>query len=101
MLLSVVASYDLECKQYDAITAFPNAMVREHKIYVGQPHGFEQQPQTTKPLVCFLLKALYGLKQSPLLWYQELTKYLKSVHFTPLWSDACFFRHELGILLII
>lgn len=88
-------------KHYDAITAFPNAMVKEHKIYVRQPHRFEQQPQTTKPLVCLLLKALYGLKQSPLLWYQELTKYLKSVHFTPLWSDACFFRHELGILLII
>jgi len=93
VLLSIVAAYDMECKQFDAITAFLNSTISEHKIYVEQPHGYEQQ-LNGQGAVCLLLKALYGLKQSPLLWYQELTKFLSSVHFTPIWSDACLFHHR-------
>ncbi|KXL49222.1 MAG: hypothetical protein FE78DRAFT_28434 [Acidomyces sp. 'richmondensis'] len=93
VLLSIVAAYDMECKQFDAITAFLNSTISEHKIYVEQPHGYEQQ-LNGQGAVCLLLKALYGLKQSPLLWYQELTKFLNSVHFTPMWSDACLFHHR-------
>lgn len=88
VLLALVAQYDLECKQYDIITAFLNSILTNHTIYVEQPHGFE-----IDELVCLLLKALYGLKQSPLLWYDELTKFLRSINFAPLYSDACVFKH--------
>ena len=97
VLLSLVAHYGLQCKQYDIMTAFLHALMGKWTVYVEQPHGFQEGDS-----VCLLLRALYGLKQSPLLWYQELTKYLRSIQFTTLWSDACLFRHEpTGALVVI
>ena len=58
VIMALIAHYDLECQQYDIITAFLNAVLRGKTIYVEQPHGFEQGN-----LVCLLVKALYGLKQ--------------------------------------
>ena len=85
------------CKQYDIITAFLQALLQGRTIYVEQPHGF-----STGNLVCLLLCTLYGLKQSPLLWYEELTKFLKSIKFSPLYSDACVFRnHDSGDIIVI
>lgn len=97
MLFSLVAHYDLPCKQFDLLTAFLNASMGGHVVYVEQPHGFEEGDN-----VCLLLRALYGLKQAPLLWHRELTKFLESVHFVPLWSDACLFKHkDSGAIIII
>ncbi|PPJ52893.1 hypothetical protein CBER1_11827 [Cercospora berteroae] len=97
MLFSLVCHYDLPCKQFDLLTAFLNAHMGDHIVYVEQPHGFEEGEG-----VCLLQRALYGLKQAPLLWYQELTKFLKAAHFSPLWSDACLFKHgDSGALIMI
>ena len=45
-------------------------------------------------LVCLLLKAIYGLKQAPLLWYDTLTEYLKTMGFKPINKDPCVFQHR-------
>jgi hypothetical protein len=42
IMLALVARLDIECKQYDLITAFLNALIEKHKIFVGMPHGFER-----------------------------------------------------------
>jgi len=94
VLLSLVAHYDLECKQFNIMTAFLHTKMGQRTVYVEQPHGYEQGGADGVTLVCLLLRALYGLKQSPLLWYKELTKYLKGVKFGALWSDASLFKHE-------
>jgi hypothetical protein len=73
MLLALIAHHDLECKQYDIITAFLNALIDGRVIYVEQSHGYHQGNWS---VICMLLEALYGLKQSPLLWCRELKKYL-------------------------
>ena len=58
VMMALIAHHDLECKQYDVITAFLNAVLQDRTIYVEQPHGFEHGNE-----VCLLLMALYGLKQ--------------------------------------
>ena len=98
-LIAIIAQYNLECKQYDIITAFLNALIDDRMIYVEQPHGFEVNNNnngnndSSQINVCLLLQALYGLKQSPLLWYEEFTKFLKGLGFAALHSDACVFQH--------
>ena len=70
-LLAFAAVKDLECKQYDFVTAFLNALA-DKVIFVQQPYGFKEG----EDLICQLLWALYGLKQSPLLWHNELSSFL-------------------------
>lgn len=91
VMLALTAMLDLECKQFDLITAFLNALIKKYKIYVEMPHGFEEYHKDGTQLVCLLLRALYGLKQSPLLWYEELTTFLRSIGLEPVQSDPCLF----------
>ena len=58
------------------------------------PHGFEEYGTDGTQLICLLQRALYGLKQSPLLWYEELTTFLRSIGCRPLRSDPCLFVHS-------
>lgn len=48
-----------------------------------------------------LLKALYGLKQVPLLWYNEFVRFIKKHGFNPFLSDACMFRNDTGIIIVV
>ena len=50
--------WGLECRQYDIVTAFLNALA-DKVICVQQPPGFEE----SNDFVCQLIRALYGLKQ--------------------------------------
>ncbi|KAI6787438.1 hypothetical protein KC343_g10664 [Hortaea werneckii] len=101
VMLSIVAANDLECQQFDLITAFLNALIQKFKIFIEQPHGFEIFFDDER-LVCLLLRALYGLKQSPLLWYDELTSFLRSIGLAPTISDPCLFIHpDTGAYILI
>jgi hypothetical protein len=109
-MLALAAHYGYECKQYDIVTAFLNAVMDGHQIYVELPHGFEDYViqlagmatvADSQQLACLLLRALYGLKQSPMLWYQEFEKFIRNLGFTPLFADACLFRHGNGCIIII
>jgi hypothetical protein len=91
IMFALAANLNLECKQFDLVTAFLNALIKKYKIYVEIPHGFEEYAEDGTQLVCFLLRALYGLKQSPLLWYEELTAFLRSIGLELIQSDPCLF----------
>ena len=61
-LMAIMAVFDLEAHQFDAVSAFTNSKLDE-MVYCEYPEGFHQ------PGKClFLLRALYGLRRSPLLW---------------------------------
>jgi hypothetical protein len=61
-LMAITAAYDLEARQYDAVSAFTNSQLDEI-IYIQCPDGFKECN------TCLLLfRALYGLRQSPRLW---------------------------------
>jgi hypothetical protein len=100
IMLALVARLDMECKQYDLITAFLNALIEKHRIFVEMPHGFEQYDGKVQ-MICLLKRALYGLKQSPLLWYEELTKFLHSMDLKPCFSDPCLFMHPSGAYILV
>ena len=99
-MLAMVAKLDLECKQFDLITAFLNALIKKHKIFVEMPHGFEQYEGKVQK-ICLLKCALYGLKQSPLLWYEELAKFLRVMDLEPCIRDPCLFMHHSGAYILI
>jgi hypothetical protein len=42
IMLTLVVRLDMEYKQYNLITAFLNALIEKHKIFVEMPHGFEE-----------------------------------------------------------
>lgn len=87
MFISLVASMDFEIDSVDVITAFLLADLEE-EIYVKIPDGYPKSPGNIGK-VLRLLKSLYGLKQAPKAWNDALDKYLKSIGFEPLVSDAC------------
>ena len=91
ILLALIIVYNLKAHQVNVITAFLNSFIRKHSIYMQQPKGFKDQDHK---LVCLLLKAIYGLKQAPLLQYNTLTKYLKTIGFKPIDEDPCIFQHR-------
>lgn len=95
-LMAMIAHYDLEAKKYDKMTAFLYAEIKDHEIFVEQPHGFEK----TGDNICLLKKALYGLKQSPLLWFEELTRFSISEGYVPLEQDPCIFQHHIHEVII-
>jgi len=90
ILLVLIAMHDLKAHQIDIITAFLNSFIRKYLIYVRQPKGFKNDDCM---LVYLLLKAIYSLKQAPLLWYDTLIEYLKTIGFEPIDEDPCVFRY--------
>ncbi|GJX61001.1 retrovirus-related pol polyprotein from transposon TNT 1-94, partial [Tanacetum coccineum] len=65
--------------QMDVKTAFINGELKE-EVYVSQPEGFVDQDNPSH--VYKLKKALYGLKQTPRAWYDMLSSFLISQHFS-------------------
>nr|GEY41120.1 Gag-Pol polyprotein [Tanacetum cinerariifolium] len=65
--------------QMDVKTAFLNGELKE-EVYVSQPQGFVDQENSSH--VYKLKKALYGLKQAPRAWYNMLSSFLISQHFS-------------------
>jgi transposase InsO family protein len=84
VLLSLVASEDMELHQLDIKTAFLNGELEE-VIYTAQPQGYEERG---RGVACFLHKALYGLKQSPRAWHTRLKGELEKHGFKPSNADA-------------
>jgi hypothetical protein len=82
-LMAVVAKFDLETIQLDAINAFVNANLDE-LVYMRTPSGFP-----VKNHVLRLNKALYGLRRLPLLWQKELSRALTISGFTAIPQEPC------------
>ena len=86
IILALVAMYDYELAQADAITAYLNSSLDE-KLYMKQPEGFEVKGKEDK--VYLLVKSIYGLKQAGRNWYLQLCDHLHLLGFESNISDAC------------
>lgn len=86
MLLSLVATEDLELEQLDVKTAFLHGDLEED-ICMSQPRGFEVQGKEDH--VCLLKKSLYGLKQSPRQWYKKFDEFVLKIGFKRSAYDSC------------
>ncbi|GJT94401.1 retrovirus-related pol polyprotein from transposon TNT 1-94, partial [Tanacetum coccineum] len=79
--------------QMDVKTAFLNGELKE-EVYVSQPEGFVDQDNPSH--VYKLKKALYGLKQAPRAWYDMLSSFLISQHFSKGAVDPTLFTRQAG-----
>jgi hypothetical protein len=81
--MAVMAKFNLEIIQLDAINAFVNANLNE-LMYMRTSPGFP-----VKNHVLRLNKALYGLQRSPLLWQKELSRALATCGFIIIPQNPC------------
>nr|GEZ51730.1 retrovirus-related Pol polyprotein from transposon TNT 1-94 [Tanacetum cinerariifolium] len=79
--------------QMDVKTAFLNSELKE-EVYVSQPEGFVDQEYPSH--VYKLKKALYSLKQAPHAWYDMLSSFLISQHFSKGVVDPTLFTWKAG-----
>ncbi|GJX03625.1 retrovirus-related pol polyprotein from transposon TNT 1-94 [Tanacetum coccineum] len=79
--------------QMDVKTSFLNGELKED-VYVSQPEGFVDQDNPYH--VYKLKKALYGLKQAPRTWYNMLSSFLISQHFSKVVVDPTLFIRQAG-----
>ena len=75
LLLSLVATNDLELEQLDVKMTFLHGDL-EKKVYMHQPQGFIDKGK--EHLVCKLKKSLYGLKQASRQWYHKFDTFMLS-----------------------
>jgi hypothetical protein len=61
LLMAIIAVFDLEAEQLDALNAFINSLI-DKEAYIQYPPGV---PRSIKVLM--LLRALYGLRHLPML----------------------------------
>ncbi|CAL8578705.1 hypothetical protein XPA_010761 [Xanthoria parietina] len=88
-MMAIVAYFNLETRQYDAVNAFANSDIDE-ATYIQPPQGWKG----TSGILFLLLRALYGLKQSPALWFQHLSSSLAELGFQRIPNTECLFLHE-------
>ncbi|GJW07377.1 retrovirus-related pol polyprotein from transposon TNT 1-94 [Tanacetum coccineum] len=87
------ANKNMTIFQMDVKTAFLNGELKE-EVYVSQPEGFVDQEYPSH--VYKLKKALYGLKQAPRAWYDMLSSFLISQHFSKGAVDPTLFTRKAG-----
>ncbi|GJU19177.1 retrovirus-related pol polyprotein from transposon TNT 1-94 [Tanacetum coccineum] len=92
------ANKNMTIFQMDVKMTFLNGELKE-KVYVSQPEGFVDQGNPSH--VYKLKKALYGLKQAPCAWYDMLSSFLLSQHFSKGAVDLTLFTQKAGILVQI
>jgi hypothetical protein len=83
ILLAMIAKFDLETLQLDAVNAFVHADLDE-EVYMRMPPGFSKPNKVLR-----LNKALYSLRRSPLLWQTKFTSALKDLGFTEVPQEPC------------
>lgn len=87
LLMAIIAYFDLETVQLDAVNAFANSYLDE-LVYTEYPEGFEEYGRVLR-----LLRALYGLRRSPVLWLRELSKTLQECGFQTVGDEICLFSN--------
>jgi hypothetical protein len=92
MIFALVAAFDLDLRQRDAVTAFLNSRINK-ETYTGMPEGFQILGKCWK-----LHRALYGLRISPRLWQQEAAAVLIKLGLRQVPEDPCVFVGE-GIII--
>ncbi|GJR11376.1 retrovirus-related pol polyprotein from transposon TNT 1-94 [Tanacetum coccineum] len=93
-----VAHKNMTSYQMDVKTAFLNGELKE-EVYVCQPEGFVDQDNPSH--VYKLKKAIYGLKQAPRAWYDMMSSFLISQHFSKGAVDPTLFTRQAGNELLL
>ncbi|GJZ21765.1 retrovirus-related pol polyprotein from transposon TNT 1-94 [Tanacetum coccineum] len=87
------ANKNMTIYQMDIQTTFLNYELKE-EVYVSQPEGLVDQGNSSQ--VYKFKKALYGLKQAPSAWYNMLSSFLISQHFSKGAVDPTLFIRKAG-----
>nr|GEU62208.1 retrovirus-related Pol polyprotein from transposon TNT 1-94 [Tanacetum cinerariifolium]GEV47955.1 retrovirus-related Pol polyprotein from transposon TNT 1-94 [Tanacetum cinerariifolium] len=87
------ANKNMTIFQMDIKTAFLNEELKE-EVYIFQPKGFVNQDNPSH--VYKLKKVLYSLKQAPRAWYDMLSSFLISQHFSKGAVDPTLFTRKAG-----
>ncbi|GJY84379.1 retrovirus-related pol polyprotein from transposon TNT 1-94 [Tanacetum coccineum] len=100
IFIANAAHKNMTIYQIDIKAAFLNGEHKEED-YVFQLEGFVDQDNTSH--VYKLKKALYGLKQAPRAWYDMLSNFLISQHFSKGAVDLTLFTRHVGndLLLLV
>jgi Reverse transcriptase (RNA-dependent DNA polymerase) len=85
MIFALVAAFNLDLRQRDAVSAFLNSKLPK-EIYTWMPDGFALLRKCWR-----LNRALYGLRISPKLWQQEATRVLEKLGLQRVPEDPCVF----------
>ncbi|GJZ75447.1 retrovirus-related pol polyprotein from transposon TNT 1-94 [Tanacetum coccineum] len=93
-----VANKNMTIFQMDVKMAFLNGELKE-EVYISQPEGFVDQDHPSH--VYKLKKALYSLKQAPRAWYDLLSSFLISQHFSKGVVDPTLFTWKAGNNLLL
>lgn len=96
LFLCLMAAKDLKMRQFDVVTAYLNAALKDSKVFMKQPTGFE-----VPGMICLILQAFYGLRQAANLWHECFTAALLQIRFKPLQADGCAFTRLDGDTYII
>ncbi|GJR71258.1 retrovirus-related pol polyprotein from transposon TNT 1-94 [Tanacetum coccineum] len=92
------ANKNMKIFQMDVKTEFLNGKLKE-EVYVSQPEGFVDQDNPSH--VYKHKKALYGLKQALRAWYDMLSSFLISQHFSKGAVDPTLFTRKAGNNLLL
>jgi hypothetical protein len=87
VILAIASINNWFVQQLDVNNAFLHGDLCE-EVYMTIPHGLEGFSANQ---VCKLTKSLYGLKQASRKWYEKLSHFLVSQHFTQVPSDPTLF----------
>ncbi|GJT27911.1 retrovirus-related pol polyprotein from transposon TNT 1-94 [Tanacetum coccineum] len=98
IFIANAAHKNMTIYQMDVKTDFLNGELKE-EVYVSQPEGFVDQDNPSH--VYKLKKALYGLKQVPRAWYDMLSSFLLSQHFSKGLVDLTLFIWQPGNDLLV
>ena len=90
--MALVALFDLETIQVDAVNAFCNSPLDE-EMYVYNPPGFGKSG-----FILRLLRGLYGLRKSPKLWLKFLSGTLKDIGLNQVPGQPCVYTDFDGII---
>nr|GFB31689.1 retrovirus-related Pol polyprotein from transposon TNT 1-94 [Tanacetum cinerariifolium] len=91
ILVGNAANRNMMIFQMDVKTAFLNGELKK-EVYISQPEGFMDQNNSSH--VYKLKKALYSLKQAPRVWYDMLSSFLISQHFSKCAVNPKLFTHK-------
>jgi hypothetical protein len=94
MITVLMAMYDLDSTQRDAVNAFLNAVLYE-PVYTKIPPGHGTPGKVWK-----LLRAIYGLWKLPSLWQEDLSLIIKAHGLLPVPDEEYLFSNKLMLVLI-
>jgi hypothetical protein len=87
-IFALAALEDWELESIDISNAYLNSELRNVKVYMRQPKGFDNCNGTW---VACLLKCLYGLKQGGRKWFKRLEEVLLQLGFACIRADGSIF----------